>query len=194
MRQITKNLGKAKIAGILLKNAETISLPFLQRSKSRQLAFLENGEEVTIILNRGSVMRGGDVLVDDNSQFILVKAADEKLLRVTAKNSFDLMRAAYHLGNRHIPIEIHRDYLQLEFDPVLSDMLKKIGVSVVVENHPFEPEHGAYGGGHKHGHDQTYEEDYALAQAVFHEHDHDHSHNHDHCEHHDHSSHQHTKS
>ena len=179
MRQITKNLGKAKIAGILLKNAETISLPFLQRSKSRQLAFLENGEEVTIILNRGSVMRGGDVLVDDNSQFILVKAADEKLLRVTAKNSFDLMRAAYHLGNRHIPIEIHRDYLQLEFD---------------VENHPFEPEHGAYGGGHKHGHDQTYEEDYALAQAVFHEHDHDHSHNHDHCEHHDHSSHQHTKS
>jgi len=185
MRQINKNLGKAKIAGVLLKNADVLCLPFLQRSKSRQLASLESGEEVTVILNRGSVIRGGDVLVDENSQFILVKAADEQLLRVTAKNSFDLMRAAYHLGNRHIPIEIHRDYLQLEFDPVLSDMLKKIGVSVAIENHPFEPEHGAYGGGHKHGHDHTFEEDYALAQAVFHEHDHDHCdhHNHDHCSH-----------
>lgn len=186
MRQINKNLGKTKIANALLKNIDSVILPFLQRSKSRQLAILENGEEVTIILNRGSVMRGGDILVDESGKFIRVIAANEQLLRVTAKTTFDLIRAAYHLGNRHIPIEVHADYLQLEFDPVLRDMLNNLGVLVTQESHPFEPEHGAYGGGHKHGHDHSFAEDYALAQKVFHEHDHRH--------HHDHASHQHHKS
>jgi len=188
MRQINKNLGKTKIANALLRNIDSVKLPFLQRSKSRQLAILENGEEVTIILNRGSVMRGGDILVDENGKFIKVVAADEQLLRVTAKNTFDLIRAAYHLGNRHIPIEVHADYLQLEFDPVLRDMLNNLGVMVTEELYPFEPEHGAYGGGHKHGHDHTFAEDYAIAQKVFHEHDHNHNHNHDHASHQHHKS------
>jgi urease accessory protein len=184
MRQINKNLGKTKIANTLLSNIDSIKLPFLQRSKSRQLATLENGEAVTIVLHRGSVMRGGDILVDDNGKFIRVIAASEQLLRVSAKNTFDLIRAAYHLGNRHIPIEIHADYLQLEFDPVLMDLLKNLGVLVSEEIQPFEPEHGAYGGGHKHGHDQSFAQDYVLAQAVFQEHEHNHGHdthhNHDH--------------
>jgi urease accessory protein len=96
-----------------------------------------------------------------------------------------LTRAAYHLGNRHTPVEVGADYLKLEYDPVLADMLKRIGATVEQVSMPFQPEAGAYGGGHKHGHDETFAEDYALAQQVFgehhgHEHSHDHEHPHDH--------------
>jgi len=176
MREISKNLGSSKISKVLLKNAPILELPFLLRSKSRQVASLQNGEEVLLVLHRGGVMRGDDVLVDDRGQFILVKAASEKVIRVTAINSLQLMRAGYHLGNRHIPIEIGENFLQLEFDPVLSDMLQKLGVDVELVDRPFEPENGAYGGGHKHGHDATFAEDYALAQSAYHAHD-------DHCDH-----------
>jgi urease accessory protein len=180
MRQITKNLGQSKISKVLLKNALLLELPYLQRSKSRQVVTLQNGEEVLLVLHRGSVMRGNDVLVDDQGQFILVKSAPEKVMRVTAQNPFLLMRAGYHLGNRHIPVEISDNYLQLEFDPVLSDMLKKLGVHVELVDQPFEPENGAYGGGHKHGHDATFAEDYALAQSAYHAHDHQCNHDHEH--------------
>ena len=180
MRQISKNVGQLKISKVLLKNAPILELPFLLRSKSRQVATLQHGEDVLLVLHRGSVMRGNDVLVDNQGQFILVKAAPEKIMRVTAKNSFHLMRAGYHLGNRHIPIEIGENYLQLEFDPVLSDMLKQLGVDVELVDQPFEPENGAYGGGHKHGHDETFAEDYALAQAAYHVHDHHCDHDHEH--------------
>ena len=180
MRQISKNLGKTKIAKALLKDSSILELPFLMRSKSRQVATLEHGEEVLLVLHRGGVMRGGDILVDDQGQFIMVKAAPEKVMRVTAKGSLELMRASYHLGNRHIPIEIGGDYLQLEFDPVLSHMLKQLGVDVELVERPFEPENGAYGGGHKHGHDATFAEDYALAQSAFHAHDHHQGHHHEH--------------
>ncbi len=180
MRQISKNLGNSKISKFLLKNALVLELPFLQRSKSRQVVTLQNNEEVLLVLHRGSVMRDNDVLVDEQGQFILVKAAPEKVMRVTAQNPFQLMRAGYHLGNRHIPIEIGENYLQLEFDPVLSDMLKKLGVDVQLVDQPFEPENGAYGGGHKHGHDATFAEDYALAQSAYHAHDHHCNHDHEH--------------
>jgi urease accessory protein len=180
MRQISKNLGSTKISKVLLKNALVLELPFLQRSKSRQVVTLQNNEEVLLVLHRGSVMRDSDVLVDEQGQFILVKAAPEKVMRVTAQNSFQLMRAGYHLGNRHIPIEIGENYLQLEFDPVLSDMLNKLGVKVQLVDQPFEPENGAYGGGHKHGHDATFAEDYALAQSAYHAHDHQCNHDHEH--------------
>lgn len=180
MRQISKNLGKTKIAKVLLQNAPCLTMPFLQRSKSRQVVLLDSGEEVLLVLNRGGVMRGGDILVDDQGQFIIVQAVPEQVLRVTASNFSLLMRAAYHLGNRHIPVEIQTDYLQLEYDPVLSDMLKKLGVHVTLQEYPFEPEHGAYGKGHKHGHDETFEQDYALAQSAYHDHAHSHLKNHPH--------------
>lgn len=105
---------------------------------------------------------------------------------VRARDVLTLTRAAYHLGNRHTPVEVGADYLKLEYDPVLADMLKRVGALVEQVSAPFQPESGAYGGGHKHGHDETFAEDYALAQQVFGEH-HGHEHEHEHGEAHDHS-------
>ncbi len=119
----------------------------------------------------------------EDGSFVEVQAAPERVLEVRAADPLALMRAAYHLGNRHTPVEVGRDYLRLEFDPVLADMLARLGVQAIQADAPFEPEAGAYGGGHKHGHGATFAEDYAAAQAVFHEHhgdEHGHSHEHDH--------------
>jgi len=171
------------IAPVLVRRAPKLVLPFGDRSKSRLRAALDNGTEAALFLPRGTVLRGGDLLVAEDGTFLEVQAAPESVLQVTATDPLALMRAAYHLGNRHTPVEVGRDYLRLEFDPVLADMLTRLGVQIVRAEQPFEPEAGAYGGGHKHGHDATFAEDYAAAQAVFHEHhghDHGHSHGHDH--------------
>lgn len=175
------------IAPVLVRRAPKLILPFGDRSKSRLRAALDNGSEAALFLPRGTVLRGGDLLVAEDGTFVEVQAAAESVLQVTAADPLALMRAAYHLGNRHTPVEVGRDYLRLEYDPVLADMLTRLGVRIERAELPFEPEAGAYGGGHKHGHDATFEEDYAAAQAVFHEHhghahghDHGHSHSHDH--------------
>jgi urease accessory protein len=177
------------IAPVLVRRAPKLVLPFAERSKSRLRAVLDNGEEAALFLPRGTVLRGGDLLVAEDGRFIEVQAAPERVLEVRAVDSQALMRAAYHLGNRHTPVEVGRDYLRLEFDSVLADMLARLGVQAVQADAPFEPESGAYGGGHKHGHDATFAEDYAAAQAVFHEHhgkEHGHGHSHDHRHDHDH--------
>jgi urease accessory protein len=187
MQVITKNLKQLKLAKKLMEGARIIRLPFLERSKSRQSYLFEDGEKVLINLPRGGVMRGGDILVDEDGKFYLVSSLSENILKVSSPNRLNLLRAAYHLGNRHIPIEVGLNYLHLEEDPVLADMLKQLGVEVTKECLPFEPEHGAYGGGHKHGHDESFAEDYAVAQRVFeshqhahHQHPHDHDHDHSH--------------
>ncbi|GJH09319.1 urease accessory protein UreE [Caballeronia novacaledonica] len=184
MRTIDKRL-TAKLAPVLVKRAPTLTLPFDARGKSRLAATLDNGEEVALVMPRGTVLADGDMLVADDGGFVRVVAAAEDVLVVRAPSVRLLTRAAYHLGNRHTPVEVGADYLKLEADPVLEDMLKRLGVLVAHESRPFQPETGAYGGGHKHGHDESFSEDYALAQKVFDEHHgHDHSHEHDH----DHSS------
>lgn len=174
------------IAPVLVRRASKLVLPFGERSKSRLRAVLDNGAEAALFLPRGTVLRGGDLLVAEDGTFVEVQAAPESVLQVTATDPLALMRAAYHLGNRHTPVEVGRDYLRLEFDAVLADMLARLGVQATRAELPFEPEAGAYGGGHKHGHDATFAEDYAAAQAVFHDH-HGHSHGHDHDHGHDHS-------
>ncbi|WER44855.1 urease accessory protein UreE [Cupriavidus sp. WKF15] len=177
------------IAAVLVRRAPKLVLPFGERSKSRLRAVLDNGEEAALFLPRGTVLRGGDLLVAEDGSFVEVQAAAERVLEVRSADPHALMRAAYHLGNRHTPVEVGRDYLRLEFDPVLADMLARLGVQAVQADAAFEPEAGAYGGGHKHGHDATFAEDYAAAQAVFHEHhghDHGHSHSHHHGHAHDH--------
>ncbi|MGO4765064.1 urease accessory protein UreE [Cupriavidus sp. 2KB_3] len=179
------------IAPVLVRRAPKLVLPFGERSKSRLRAVLDNGAEAALFLPRGTVLRGGDLLVAEDGTFVEVQAAPESVLQVTATDPLALMRAAYHLGNRHTPVEVGRDYLRLEFDAVLADMLARLGVQATRAELPFEPEAGAYGGGHKHGHDATFAEDYAAAQAVFHDHhghshEHDHGHSHDHGHDHDH--------
>ncbi|RZT42648.1 urease accessory protein UreE [Cupriavidus agavae] len=166
------------IAPVLVNRAPKLVLPFGDRSKSRLRAVLGNGAEAALFLPRGTVLRGGDLLVAEDGTFIEVQAAAEAVLEVSARDPQALMRAAYHLGNRHTPVEVGREYLRLEYDPVLADMLARLGVQATRADAPFEPEAGAYGGGHKHGHDATFAEDYAAAQAVFHEHHHGHDHDH----------------
>jgi urease accessory protein len=192
MRTIDKLIDpKIKLAAVLVKRAPTLTLDFDARRKSRLAATLDNGEEVALVLPRGTVLRDGDVLVAQDGALVRVVAAPEAVLMVTARDALTLTRAAYHLGNRHTPVEVGADYLKLEYDPVLADMLKRIGAMVEQLTLPFQPESGAYGGGHKHGHDETFAEDYALAQQVYgehhghdhggeHDHGHDHSHGHDH--------------
>lgn len=207
MRIIKKHLQGARLAKALVANAPKAILPFELRRRSRQKITLDNGEPVGLVLNQGTVLRHGDILVAEDGKLIAVQAAIESVLRVTAHSAQQLTRAAYHLGNRHILVEVGANYLQLEYDPVLVDMLKQLGgVTVERVDEPFEPDAGAYGGGHKHGHDETFAEDYALAQAAYaahsgpgdavhdHDHDHDHAHDHEHgnCSHHHEHHHKHT--
>jgi len=104
------------------------------------------------------VVRGGDVLVAEDGSLVRVEAAPQAVLRITAcvqhGSPFDLTRAAYHLGNRHVPIELQPDHLKIEPDHVLADMLRAMHMTVLSVSEPFEPESGAYGdhGGHSHGH------------------------------------------
>lgn len=147
----------------------TVTLTLAQRRRSRQRLSLDNGEALGLSIHRGVVLRDGDQLLPDEGRAVVVKAALEPVLRVTADTPVNLARAAYHLGNRHVLLEVaDGGYLQLEPDPVLVDMLGQLGgVNVQEVQAPFEPEVGAYGGGHHHGHDETFEEDYALAQAAY---------------------------
>jgi urease accessory protein len=184
MRTIDKRL-TSKLAPVLVKRAATLTLAFDARCKSRLAATLDGGEDVALVMPRGTVLADGDVLVADDGALVRIIAAAQDVLVVRAPDALTLTRAAYHLGNRHTPVEIGADYLKLEADPVLETMLRRLGAQVDHASEPFQPETGAYGGGHKHGHDETFNEDYALAQKVFDEH-HGHAHPHDHD--HDHST------
>jgi len=188
IRKIEKRLDhKVKLARPLLAKAAILTLAFDDRCKSRLATSLDNGESVALLMPRRTILAEGDVLVAEDGGLVRVVAAAESVMRVTARTTAELIRAAYHLGNRHTPVELGDGYLQLEYDPVLRDMLLGLGVAVSVLDAPFHPEAGAYGGGHRHGHDATFAEDYALAQKVFadhgdgngHEHNHGHGHGHD---------------
>ncbi|MEJ8794935.1 urease accessory protein UreE [Trinickia caryophylli] len=183
MRTIDKRIAPpAKLAASLVARAPTLTLAYDARCKSRLAATLDNGEPVALVLPRGTVLAHGDVLVADDGALVRVVAAPEAVLLVRGPDALTLTRAAYHLGNRHTPVEVGTDYLKLEADAVLETMLVRLGALVERACLPFQPEAGAYGGGHRHGHDATFDEDYALAQRVFDEHHgHQHDHGHDHA-------------
>ncbi len=147
-----------------------LPLPLRARRRSRQRWSLTDGREVAWILPPGAMLQAGQWLQADDGSLFEVVAADEPVLRITAPTPHALARAAYHLGNRHVPIEVGEGYLAIEPDPVLDDMLQRLGTRVDALEAPFHPEVGAYGGGHRHGHDATFAEDYALAQSAFERH------------------------
>lgn len=131
--------------------SERLTLPFDLRQKSRLRTRLESGEEVGLFLERGTILRGGDCLQGKDGRTVLVVAAAEKTMRVTADTPLRLMQAAYHLGNRHVPLQLGTGWLRLGTDHVLREMLLGLGVQVQDEVAAFEPEAGAYGGHHHHG-------------------------------------------
>jgi len=119
-------------------------LPFGERSKSRLRAILDNGEEAGLFLERGSVLRNGDLLLADDGRVIEVQAANETVSTVHTEDALMLARASYHLGNRHVALQIGTGWLRYQHDHVLDDMLRGFGLQVVIEELPFEPEGGAY--------------------------------------------------
>ena len=124
-----------------------LRLPFERRSRSRLRARLSDGREVALVLPRGTVLRDG-ALVDGSGLRVRVRAADEDVIEVRAADAQALARAAYHLGNRHVPVQVSADCLVFGYDPVLVDMLVRMGLQTRRTWAPFEPEGGAYGDHH----------------------------------------------
>jgi urease accessory protein len=126
-----------------------LTLPFDLRQKSRQLARLDSGEEVGLFLPRGTILKDGDLVEADNGLVIIVKAAPEKISVATTQDTLLWARACYHLGNRHVPLQISNLRVAYLHDHVLDEMVKGLGLEVTITIAPFEPETGAY---HGHGH------------------------------------------
>lgn len=166
------------LAPALLKRAARVSLDWDVRQKSRFDATDSQGRALGVFLPRGTVVRGGDVLIGEDGSLIVVDAAPQKVLRVTHCPShggpFDLLRAAYHLGNRHVQLELKPDHLKLEPDHVLADLLRQMHLIVHEVDEAFEPEAGAYASAAPHAH---------AGHEHEHEHGHDHGHEHGHDDH-----------
>lgn len=214
MITVSKLLSQGQgLAKVLVQRAPTIELDWDVRQKSRFAATDSSGRELGVFLPRGTLVRGGDVLVAEDGSLIRVVAAPQPVLRITAcaehGSAFDLTRAAYHLGNRHVPIELRPDHLKIEPDHVLADMLRAMHLIVTEQQDAFEPEGGAYaqghgGHGHAHGHSQDHghddhghdhghahthapgQESHSHAGHAHDDHDHDHGHAHGHAHHHKH--------
>ncbi|MCQ4242814.1 urease accessory protein UreE [Stutzerimonas stutzeri] len=139
-----------------------LELTYEARSKSRLRCFTTTGEEVGLFLERGQPpLHDGEALLAQDGRIVIVRARAEHLLHVTCANSFELTRAAYHLGNRHVALQVGDGWLRLLDDYVLKDMLLQLGAQVDAIQAPFQPEHGAYGGGHHHSHAGEAEFSYA---------------------------------
>lgn len=133
----------------------SLSLSFHKRRSSRQRARLSSGEEIALILPRGTVLSDGSVLRGENGHLVRIEAAPECVSRVVSEDALLLTRAAYHLGNRHIAVQVAPGSLSYLHDHVLDDLVRGLGLPVKIMDAPFEPESGAYGahghGGHDHG-------------------------------------------
>jgi urease accessory protein len=186
------------LASVLIKRAATVALDWDVRQKSRFDATDSQGRALGIFLPRGTVVRGGDMLVAEDGSLIHAVAAPQSVLVITPCSEhgspFDLTRAAYHLGNRHVQIELKPDHLKIEPDHVLADMLRAMHLTVTEQTAAFEPEGGAYAaGGHAHGHDHGHshgheeqghtnpahgEPGHVHGPGCGHDHSHDHGHSH----------------
>jgi urease accessory protein len=184
MLTVDKLMSRPTLAPVLLKRLPTVELDWDTRQKSRFEAIDSEGTRLAVFLPRGSVVRGGDVLVAEDGSMRRVVAQSQTLLkvRVCAQHGtpFDLMRGAYHLGNRHVPLELLPDALKLEPDPVLAEMLQGLHLTVEEVREPCEPEGGAYGRGALMGHSHGSSHGSSHAHGDSHGHAHDHAHHHTH--------------
>ena len=192
--QITERVSTPAVAEA---SAPVLRLDFDARQKSRLRTRLVSGEEVAVRLARGAPLRGGDWLRAEDGRLIRVEAAPEAVVHITCGGAAALARAAYHLGNRHVAVQVGEGFLRIVADHVLEDMLRGLGAAMVRMTAAFEPESGAYAAGHAHAAPHTHEHghghDHGHAQSA-HEHgphcDHEYGHGHDHDGH-DHDGHDH---
>jgi urease accessory protein len=159
MVMITQRVAESRTA------TEWLVLPFDMRSRSRFRARLASGEEVGVMLVRGRVLRGGDLLLADDGRIVGVGAALESVTTLRSDDVRRLARGAYHLGNRHVALQVGDGWLRYRHDHVLDDMVRGLGLHVTVEQAPFEPEAGAY---------------HASSTDEAHDHGHVHGHGHEH--------------
>jgi urease accessory protein len=133
-----------------------LELTLEDRQRSRLAAMLPNGRAVAVILPRGETMQHGDMLTGETGEQVLVQAAAEALMLIRADNPFELMRIVYHLANRHVRAMLMPDAALIEPDPVLADLVRRLGGTVENTRQPFLPEGGAYSGDagahHHHSH------------------------------------------
>lgn len=141
------------------KPAQVLSLPYDVRKKSRFIAVSDSGEKLGLILPRGRVLRNGVLLKDETGRLILVVASPECLSLASSSDAYKLTLAAYHLGNRHVPVQVKKDSLSYQHDDVLDAMVQGLGLSVSVEQLPFEPEEGAYASTSTSGHHGRHHEE-----------------------------------
>lgn len=175
--RLTEIVPAAEVAagpGEAVQRIATLTLD--ERRRSRLLLRLDDGGEAALTLPRGSVLRDGDRLRGEPAGVVVVVRAAAETLSVARTTDRGLLtRAAYHLGNRHVPLQIGPDSLSYEHDHVLDDLARELGLEVTTASVPFEPEAGGYGSG-RHGHQH--------GQRHGHEHGHNHDHGHDHGDHH----------
>lgn len=179
------------IAPALKKRATQVELAWDVRQKSRFEVTDSQGRRIGVFLPRGSVVRSGDLLVVDDGSLVTVTAAAQPVLVVRPcaehGSAVDLARAAYHLGNRHVAVEVRADRLQIEPDPVLASMLKAMHLDVAEATAPFEPEGGAYAEPARHAHAAHEHHGHEHHGHEHHGHDH-HGHDHHGHDHHDHGA------
>lgn len=180
---------KAKVKEVSAGGAahDRLVLAFDERTRSRLRTRLASGEEAMLNLPRGEVLRGGDRVATTDGRLVEVVSRPEALLHIEAPGPLALARIAYHLGNRHVPVQVGDGFLRIASDHVLEDLVKRLGAAVAAIEAPFEPEAGAYAGGHRHdemGHGGRIHE---FGAHRGHEHDH-----HDHHHHHGHDPHGHS--
>nr|CAA6830398.1 MAG: Urease accessory protein UreE [uncultured Thiotrichaceae bacterium] len=165
MLKLDTIMSKAQI--LLRQNYTLLTLPYERRIISRQRVTLDDGQDAGLFLPRGTILQDGDYLKAETGEVVVVKAADETVSTLYCEDPLQVARACYHLGNRHVQLQIAQGMIRYQHDHVLDDMLRGLGLHIVVEPAPFKPEPGAYGGGHGHSHDH---DDHS------HEHPHEHSH------------------
>ena len=130
---------------------DCLELTFDTRQKSRFRATLKNGVDIGADLPRTGILRSGSFIATEQGDVLRIDAKPETLMQVSSESSFDLLKAAYHLGNRHVPLMLTPTALYFEPDHVLAEMVQGLGLTVIEVMHPFEPESGAYAQ-HQHDH------------------------------------------
>jgi urease accessory protein len=139
----------------------SLTLTFDQRARTRQKVELENGDAAGLFLPRGSVLQHGNKIQAESGEVVEIRAAKETVSTLYVKDPLIMARACYHLGNRHVPLQIAEGFVRYQHDHVLDDMVSGLGLSVVSEQAAFQPEAGAYGGhGHQHSHGSSHAHDH----------------------------------
>lgn len=139
----------------------TVELTIDQRIKSRLKVTLSNGSQAGLMLVRGELLRGGDQLTDEDGNYVVqVVAAKEAVSTIYSDDTLQMKRICYHLGNRHVPLQVENEFVRYQQNHVLDEMVVGLAGRVVHEMAPFEPEGGAYGGhSHSHSHSHAHDDD-----------------------------------